>query len=222
MVIGDRLLSATDPLPAFSHANVAARGPASQRVHNSMVNLHHWAIAITLCCLAGCDASYNAGPLLYQAQTPGCLGWDDGSNFGLPDSVSVFASAPERAPNGGVILGLAYLVPRGRSIAFSSQEFDIRDPKSLAQVRGVVTRVDRSVVGIHPSEQPENLASLPKTITAIDRGDETMVRVDLRFATAPSRFDLLHPRMLIDGTSYPVRTFTYRWFPERSRFGLCS
>jgi hypothetical protein len=175
---------------------------------------------LTSVTLAACEQPYRA-PILYQAQTPGCSEWADGSRFELPESISIFASAPDRGADGSVQLRLAYFVPRGKSVTFSSQNFSISEPKGPQLGSGTVTLVDRGAVNA-PTYKTEVLASLPTTLVALDIGDETMVRATVRFAQAPTRFDLLHPQMVINGRSYPVRTYTYRWFENQGKLGLCT
>lgn len=170
--------------------------------------------------LAACEQPYHA-PILYQAQTPDCRDWVDGSRFELPRNISVFAGAPEPGPDGAVQLRIAYFVPRGESVQFSSQEFAVAEPKSSMRLPGAVARVDRGVSNA-PGIRTEQLSSLPNSLVALDIGDETMVRVTLVISAPPRRFDLLHPTMLVGGKAYPVRTYTYRWFAERNEFGLCT
>jgi hypothetical protein len=175
---------------------------------------------VPLIMLAACEQPYRA-PILYQAQTPDCRNWSDGSRFELPSSISVFASAPVSSADGSVQLHLAYFIPRGQSVRFSNQEFAISAPKGPAFERGVVTLVDRAAVNA-PTHKTEVLASLPLKLDALEVGDETMVRATVQFAKALKRFDLMHPQMTIDGKSYPVRTYTYRWFEDRGKHGLCT
>lgn len=177
-------------------------------------------VLVPLITLAACEQSYRA-PILYQAQTPDCRDWADGSRFELPKSISVFASAPERSADGSVQLRLAYFVPRGQSMKFSNQDFSISEPKGPPTEMGAVTLVDRAAVNA-PTHKTEVLASLPVALDALDIGDETMVRATVQFSKAPRRFDLVHPQMIIDGKLYPVRTYTYRWFEDRGKLGLCT
>lgn len=175
---------------------------------------------VPLIMLAACEQPYRA-PILYQAQTPDCRDWADGSRFELPRSISVFASAPDQSSDGSVQLRVSYFVPRGQSVTFLNQEFSISAPKGPPIEKGVVTHVDRAAVNA-ATYKTEVLATLPPAVVALEVGDETMVRATIRFAKVPKRFDLMHPQMNIDGKSYPVRTYTYRWFEDRGKFGLCT
>ena len=54
-------------------------------------------------------------------------------------------------------------------------------------------------------------------------GEETLWRVRVRVKEKlPERFDVVSPAFEIGLKEYPMRTFTYRYFPERKAFGLCS
>lgn len=178
------------------------------------------AAALSLLLLSACEQPYHA-PILYQAQTPDCRNWADGSRFELPRRVSVFAGAPEQAPDGALQLRIAYFIPRGESVSFASQEFEIVEPQGSTSATGSVAAVDRHAVNA-PGAKTEALASLPQTLTALNIGDETMIRVTLLFTSPPKRFDLLHPSMLVGGKPYPVRIYTYRWFEDRREYGLCT
>jgi len=178
------------------------------------------AAPLTLLLLTACEQPYHE-PVLYQAQTPDCRNWADGSRFELPGSISVFAGTPERAADGALLLRIAYFIPRGESVAFSSEDFAIAEPTGSALIKGTVAAVDRGASNA-PGTKTETLASLPPTLQALDFGDETMVRAKLLFPSPPKRFDLLHPKMIVGDQPYPVRTYTYRWFEDRGMYGLCS
>ena len=182
-----------------------------------------------LCGLAGCDDQYQ--PVgLYMATTPECKNWTDGSRFDLPEGIRAFASAP--APPGsanGVAtqdLAVAYYVPRGGDIKFSSRDFNLTLPKGAVVARAVITSVDIRVRGnANPKadNNAERLDKLPMLLRSAASVEETLFRVNLRFTgPLPQRFDLVPPAMLLDGKTFPVRTFTYRLFPEKAGYGLCT
>lgn len=180
-----------------------------------------------LLALAGCEDQYK--PVnLYMAATPACRDWSDGSRFDLPEGVRVFASVPAMpGPGPTQELSVAYFVPRGGDVKFSSRDFNLILPLPHGAVvaRGVITSVD---IRVHGNANPkadnnaERLEQLPLLLRSAASVEETMFRVNLRFkGPLPERFDFTPPPMLFNGKSYPVRTFTYRYFPEKATFGLC-
>ena len=67
------------------------------------------------------------------------------------------------------------------------------------------------------------IETLPIMFSAVGSSAETQWRLRLQLPRQlPQRFDLSMPDMLVGGKRYPVRTFTYRYFPERSAYGMCS
>ena len=64
---------------------------------------------------------------------------------------------------------------------------------------------------------------MPLLLRGDANSDETIFRLRLRLDGAlPERFDLTPPPMSINGTVYPVRTFTYRLFRDKHEYGLCT
>lgn len=166
------------------------------------------------------DVLYTPG-FMYQAQTPACERWVDGSRFELPRSVDVFASKPETAGN-KLELGINYFVPREVEVSLASQDFSITLPRGPAIARGIVVHVDRTPTNVAKRESV-TLSALPNMLRGLEQGDSTMYRVKLQFQLPlPERFDFTPPNVLIGGRSYPVRTYTYRFFEERSAYGLCT
>lgn len=170
--------------------------------------------------LGACEQLYHA-PILYQAQTPDCRNWADGSSFELPRSIRVFAGSPKAGAGATLEVPLAYFIPRGESVTFTSQTFAVVAPSGGGRVVGTVDAVDRRVSNA-PGTKTEHLSSLPLTLVALDSGDETMVRATLLFQSPPKRFDLVHPDMVAGSKVYRVRTYTYRWFEDRKQYGLCT
>lgn len=177
------------------------------------------AIALAMS-LSACEQPYQA-PILYQAQSPDCRDWTDGSRFALPKDIDVFAGTPKGSHAEYVQLQISYFIPRGKSVTFASADFLLTEPKGRAIAMGVIEHIETGVRD-GPGLPTEPLPKLPTTLSAVDRGEETMFRITLRFASPPDRFDLAHPTMVVDGTEYPVRTYTYRWFEQRKAYGLCS
>ena len=64
--------------------------------------------------------------------------------------------------------------------------------------------------------------TVPGMLIPVATADVTQWRIRLGVnGGLPDRFDLVTSDVIIDGDRYPVRTFTYRWFPERKAYGLC-
>lgn len=172
---------------------------------------------------AGCGEQYRPANL-YMATTPDCRNWSEGSRFDLPEGMRAFASMPSPTPPGTAPLDLAltYFVPRGRDAKFSTREFALTVPHGAVASRGIITSVlvKESSSATNKADLLEKLPMLLRSAASVE---ETSFRVNLRFGGAlPERFDLTPPPMVIGGTSYPVRTYTYRLFKERNAYGLCS
>ena len=171
--------------------------------------------------LAACSEQYVPG-VLYQATTPGCTNWADGSRFELPKQISVFAGRPNAVGDAGVELSLAYFIPRDVEARFKSQEFAITLPRGASVSRGTVALVERAGSPVR-AETTVVLPGLPDSLRGESPADETMYRVKIQFTgPLPERFDFTPPDMLLGEKSYPVRTYTYRLFTERNAYGLCT
>jgi hypothetical protein len=171
--------------------------------------------------LTACEDAYKAENL-YLATTADCANWVDGSRFVLPQEISVFAGAPEAAGDGALDLNLSYFMPRSVQAQFTRRGFEITQPHGAAIARARIVAIDRRA----PSGPDKKLEYIDKQPTLF-RGDadaeQTIFRLRLRFAAPlPERFDLTPAPMVIDGKTYPVRTFTYRLFKDRQAYGLCS
>ena len=122
--------------------------------------------------LAACSEPYAPG-ILYQATTPGCTHWADGSRFELPKQISVFAGKPEAVSGAGVELSLAYFIPRGAEASFEHQEFVVTLPRGAAVSRGTVVSVERAVSPVR-AETTVVLSELPKSLRGEPAAEETM------------------------------------------------
>ena len=171
--------------------------------------------------LVACSDSYTPG-ILYQAKSPACAIWSDGSRFELPKEIDVFAGKPESGSASSVDLSLAYFIPPAAAATFTNQVFAIAPPQSAETVRGTVTSIEQAVSPVRAATTVA-LATLPDTLRAQSATETTMYRIKIRFSgPIPDRFDFTPPRMLIGQDSYPVRTYTYRFFPDRKAYGLCT
>lgn len=184
------------------------------------------ALLLSLFGLAACTDSYTPGSM-YLATTADCRNWVEGSRFDLPQQISVSAASPVALGTDAqgrplVELPFAYILPRATEAMFSSKGFHITQPHGALALAGSVAMVDRRAMNL-AAGKAELLDGLPALLRADATGDQTLYRVNVRFAGAlPDRFDLTPPAMKIGGTTYPVRTYTYRFFKERNAYGLCS
>ena len=177
-------------------------------------------VALLLSLAACTEKPYNPG-ILYQAESPNCDRWVDGSRFELPQEISVFASVPALARDGNLELGMAYFVPEGVSTTFATQTFEITLPHGKSVAQGETKAVDRHLK--NSTKSPEPLPALPKTLVGEAGGDETMYRFKVVLTPPlPDRFDFQPPDMVVGEKSFHVRTYTYRYFKERNQIGLCS
>jgi len=171
--------------------------------------------------LPGCTPPYSAS-ILYQATTPDCRNWADGSRFALPEGADVFASSPKPLGDGALELDLAYFVPKNGEVTFTTHEFVVTTPHGPPVAVGRVALTERGVPGL-PGSKTVVLSELPMTLRGDAIGDETMYRVNVQITSPlPDRFDFTPPQMILRGKTYPVRTLTYRWFAERKTYGLCT
>jgi hypothetical protein len=174
--------------------------------------------------IAGCDDAYKAENL-YQATSNDCANWIEGSRFVLPRAIGVFASAPQAVNATTLELGLSYFIPRGEQAQFTARSFAIDTPPgatNAATLRGKIVGVDRRAPG-GLDKKIEFLPDLPVLLRGDANSDETIFRLRLQFGgSLPERFDLTPPPMLINGKTYPVRTYTYRLFKDRQAYGLCT
>jgi hypothetical protein len=170
--------------------------------------------------LTGCTARYDA-PIMYQAVSPDCGTWVDGSRFELPGEISVFAGKPAAAGEYALDLDLGYFLPKGAEARFVDQNFVLNLPHGDVVSKGAVIKVERVLPAPKWSREPLPLRL--DTLRGEDFHDDTMYQVTIQFPKPlPQRFDFTPPLMIVAGRTYPVRTYTYRWFASRNAFGLCT
>ena len=170
--------------------------------------------------LAACD-SYTPDHL-YMADTPDCATWQEGSTFKLPRGISVSTSPPVMLPDGGAEFTLVYILPSGERARYVTRGYNITSPHGP-----VIARAEMVTFYQRATNSPANIVypieKVPDMLVAGATSDDTIWRVRLRVKDKlPQRFDLVSPEFEIATRKYPVRTFTYRYFPERKAFGLCS
>ena len=78
-------------------------------------------LALPLLLLSACD-DYTA-PSLYQATTPDCKTWTEGSRFELPRGITVYATPPTTLTEGGTELALIFTLPVGTQASFTRLSF---------------------------------------------------------------------------------------------------
>ncbi|MBV7538505.1 hypothetical protein KW842_22260 [Duganella sp. sic0402] len=171
--------------------------------------------------LSACGDSYTPVDV-YMAKTPECKDWQEGSRFELPRGMSISTSPPVTLPDGGAEFTFVYLVPRGERAMFVSRDYNVTEPKGPVIAKAeLVTFYQRTTNS--PAEIVEAIPKVPDMLIAGATGAETIWRVRLRVTQKlPDRFDVVPPAFEIALNKYPVRTFTYRYFPDRKAYGLCS
>ena len=137
-------------------------------------------------------------------------------------TMSVATTPPVTLPDGGAEFTFVYIVPRGERARLLSRDYNVTAPKGpVLHKAELVTLYQRTT-----NSRPEIVDSIPKVpdmFVASAAGEETLWRVRVRVKDKlPQRFDVVAPAFEIGLQEYPMRTFTYRYFPERKAFGLCS
>ncbi|MUI13424.1 hypothetical protein GJV26_13270 [Massilia dura] len=173
-----------------------------------------------LLAVAGCGDDYQPEQL-YMATSPDCREWVDGSTFNLPDGVSVSATSPVTLKQGSAEFGIIYLVPRGGRVQFITRAFNVTQPKGATIAKAkIISYYQRGTN--NRAEMVEVIENIPGLLLPVATADVTQWRIRLGVpAGLPDRFDLVTSDVIIGNERYPVRTFTYRWFPERKAYGLC-
>lgn len=183
--------------------------------------MRRYAPLALLMTLAACGNDYQPEQL-YQAVTPECSKWEEGSTFKLPENITVTATPPSSLADGGVEISVIYLVPRGGMAQFTSRAFKIGAPKGPPLANAEVVTIYRRGTEGRP-EIVDVIEEVPILMTGIGTSDFTQYRFRLHFkGKLPERFDFLLPAMKIKNERYPVRTFTYRYFEDRKTYGMCS
>lgn len=171
--------------------------------------------------LAACGKDYTPANL-YQATTPDCKNWADESRFELPKGIAVIATAPTALPDGGVEIGLVYMLPRNTQAQFTSRAFKISQPKGEPIQTAEIATIYQRGTNARP-EIVEVIKEMPVLMVAVATSDATQFRYRLQFkGKLPERFDFTPPAMVINRDRYPVRTFTYRYFDDRKAYGMCT
>ncbi|MFA9218426.1 MAG: hypothetical protein ACEQSK_15160 [Sphingomonadaceae bacterium] len=184
------------------------------------MRLRHFTLPVLLLTLAGCGDSYTPVDL-YMAATPDCKDWQEGSRFDLPRGIRVSTSPPVTLADGGAEFTLVYILPRGERARFLTRAYHVTAPKGAVVAKAELVSFYQRTTTSRP-EIVEVIPKVPDMLVAGATGEETIWRVRLRVSSKlPQRFDLVAPAFEIATREYPMRTFTYRYFPERQSYGLC-
>jgi hypothetical protein len=183
--------------------------------------MRRYAPLALLLALTACGEHYTPANL-YQAATPDCKNWADESRFELPKGITVTATQPLPLAEGGVEIGLVYMLPRNTQAQFTSRAFKISQPKGPAVATAEIASIYQRGTSQRP-ELVEVIKDMPVLMVAVATSDATQFRYRLHFkGKLPERFDFTPPPMVINRDRYPVRTFTFRYFEDRKAYGMCT
>jgi len=173
-----------------------------------------------LLALAACGEAYNPPPL-YQATSADCGTLLDGDTFPLPRGITVSATTPTALPDGGIDIGLNYMLPRSTQLQFKTDGFLATQPKGALIEKAQVISVYQRPTNQKP-EIVEIVNGVPLALVAVATSDDTQFRYRLRLkGKLPQRFDLVTPDVMIGQTRYESRTFTFRWVEEKKSYSMC-
>jgi hypothetical protein len=106
-------------------------------------------------------------------------------------------------------------------VQFVTRAFNITQPKGPVVAKAKVLSYYQRGTN-NRAEMVEVIENIPGLLLPVATADVTQWRIRLGVDKGlPDRFDLVLSDVIIDDVRYPVRTFTYRWFPERKDYGLC-
>ena len=170
--------------------------------------------------LSACGEDYKPVDV-YMAATPECKDWQESSRYALPREISVSTTPPVMLEGGGAEFTFVYFVPRGQRARFLSRDYLVTAPRGPVIAKAELVSFYQRATNSRP-EIVEVIPKVPDMLVAGATGEETIWRVRLRVKEKlPERFDITPPAFEIALSEYPMRTFTYRYFPERQAYGLC-
>lgn len=174
-----------------------------------------------LLALAGCGDTYTPGPL-YQATSPDCSTPVDADTFEFPRGITMAATTVLPQPaEGGMEIGVNYMLPRTTQLHFATAHFQITQPKGPLIENATVLSVYQRPTNGKP-EMVEIVNGAPLVLFAVGTSDDTQFRYRLIIkGKMPKRFDLIPPDVIIGEKRYVSRTFTYRWFEDKQAYGMC-
>jgi hypothetical protein len=174
-----------------------------------------------LLAVAGCGDTYTPASL-YQATSPDCSTPVDADTFEFPRGITVAATTVLPQPaEGGMEIGINYMLPRTTQIHFATAHFQVTEPKGPLIENATVLSVYQRPTNAKP-EIVEIVHGVPLALYAVGTSDATQFRYRLIIkGKMPKRFDLTPPDVIIGEKRYVSRTFTYRWFEDKQAYGMC-
>jgi len=170
--------------------------------------------------LAACGEAYNPPPL-YQATSADCGTLLEADTFPLPRGITVAATNPIATPDGGIDIGVNYMLPRTTQLQFLTNGFPATHPKGAVIEKAEVVSVYQRPTNQKP-EIVEIVNGVPLALVSVATADHTQFRYRLHFkGKLPQRFDLITPDVKVGQTRYESRTFTYRWAEEKKAYSMC-
>jgi hypothetical protein len=188
--------------------------------NNKLPIMRRYAPLSLLLVLAACGEAYNPPPL-YLATSPDCGTLLEADTFPLPSGITVSATNPIATADGGIDIGVNYMLPRTTQLKFATVGFPVTHPKGAlietAQVASVFQRPTNQ-----RAEIVEIVHGVPQTLIAVGTSDQTQFRYRLHLkGKLPPRFDLVTPDVVVDLKRYESRVFTYRWVEEKKAYSMC-
>jgi len=170
--------------------------------------------------LAACGEAYNPPPL-YQATSADCGTLLDGDTFPLPRGITVAATTPVKTEDGGIDIGVNYMLPRTTQLQFMTEGFPLTLPKGAVIERAQVVSVYQRPTN-QKAEIVEIVNGVPLALISVATADHTQFRYRLHLkGKLPPRFDLVTPDIKVGQTRYESRVFTYRWVDEKKSWSMC-
>jgi hypothetical protein len=182
--------------------------------------MRRYAPITLLFAFAACGEVYNP-PALYQATSADCGTLLEGDTFPLPRGITVSAVNPMTTEDGGIDIGVNYMLPRTTQVQFMTAGFPLTHPKGAVIEKAEVVSVYQRPTN-QKAEIVEIVNGVPLALISVGTADFTQFRYRLHYkGKLPPRFDLITPDVKIGQTRYESRTFTYRWVEEKKAYSMC-
>jgi hypothetical protein len=170
--------------------------------------------------LAACGEAYNPPPM-YQATSADCGTLMDADTFPLPRGITVAATNPVATTDGGIDIGVNYMLPRTTQVQFATDGFLLTQPKGAVVEKAQVVSVYQRPTN-QRAEMVEIVNGVPLALISVGTSDHTQFRYRLHFkGKLPQRFDLVTPDVKIALKRYESRVFTYRWVEATKSYSMC-
>ena len=188
--------------------------------NNNAHIMRRYAPLSLLLILAACGEAYNPPPL-YQATSADCGTLLEADTFPLPRGITVSATNPIPTPDGGIDIGVNYLLPRTTQLQFATDGFPLTLPKGAVIEKAEVVSVYQRPTN-QRAEIVEIVNGVPLALMSVGTADHTQFRYRLHFkGKLPPRFDLVTPDVKIGQKRYESRVFTYRWVEQTKAYSMC-